>query len=182
MTDHVGVDMVLGTGSHSRGLKAELFKDSEKGMGFLLGVTNDDLVGRSYYLDGPAAERIIARAHAAREADHRLTGHALTVDADRQEEKAHGTDLLADLERVMVDQGVTWMWNVTACGALDVLNPGAYSGLTPETIGVMLAKRGVPTRQLNRVDPNDPPGSKRQNLTGFELDDVRTARAGRRAA
>lgn len=180
MTDHNAVDMVLGTGAHGRGLKAELFKQSEQGVGYVLGATDDDLVVRSFYLDALAAERIAQRAHALREAEGRLTGHAVGVEADAAERKAAGADLLDDLVQVLTDQGVDWMWNVAAVGALEALRPDAWDGLNETSLGQLLAKRDVPTKALNRKDPQDPAGSPRRNLTGFELADVKTAQAARR--
>ncbi|GAA1877702.1 FtsK/SpoIIIE domain-containing protein [Pseudonocardia ailaonensis] len=176
MTDHQAVDMVLGTGAHSRGLKAELFKQSEKGVGYVLGATDEDIVARSFYIDAIAADRIAERAHALRVEEDRITGHALGVEADEAEEKAAGFDLLEDLIQVMTDQGLTWMWNVAAVGALATLRPEVWEGLNEASIGQLLAKRGVTTRPLNRKDPLDPPGSPRRHLTGFELADVHAAR------
>jgi S-DNA-T family DNA segregation ATPase FtsK/SpoIIIE len=175
MTDHTAVDMVLGTGAHGRGLKAELFKQSERGVGYVLGVADDDIVARSYYIDAIAADRIAERAHALREAEDRLTGHALGVEADAAEEKAAGVDLLDDLREVLTGQGLEWMWNVSAAGALATLRPDAWGGLNESTLGALLAKRGVPTKPMNRKDPLDPPGSPRRNLVGFELADLETA-------
>lgn len=177
MTDHTGVDMVLGTGAHSRGLKAELFKQSEQGVGYLLGASDDDQVVRSFYLDALVADRIGERAHTLREAENRLTGHAVGVDADAAERKAAGVDLLDDLVEVMAGRGVDWLWNQAAVGALEVLRPDAWGGLNEASLGQLLARRGVPTKPINRKDPLDPPGSPRRNLTGFQLADVKAARS-----
>lgn len=176
MTDHVAVDMVLGTGAHGRGLKAELFKQSEQGVGYVLGATDDDLVVRSFYLDALVADRIGERAHELREADNRITGHAAGVDADEAEKKAAGVDLVDDLIQVLEGQGLTWMWNQSAVGALAVLRPEAWSGLNEASLGQLLSRRGVPTKPINRKDPLAPKGSPRRNLTGFQLDDLKAAR------
>lgn len=180
MTDHNAVDMVLGTGAHARGLKAELFKQSEKGVGYVLGATDEDIVARSFYIDALAADAIAERAHALRLAEDRITGHALGVEAEEAEEKSAGFDLLDDLMKVLTDQGLTWMWNMSAVGALEALRPSVWDGLNEASLGQLLAKRGVPTKPLNRKDPLDPPGSPRRHLTGFELADVQAAREARR--
>lgn len=179
MTDHNAVDMVLGTGAHGRGLKAELFKQSEKGVGYVLGATDDDLVARSFYIDALVADRIAERALVMRQAEDRITGHAAGVEAEAAEEKAAGADLLDDLVEILTGQGVDWMWNAAAVGALETLRPDAWAGLNEASLGQMLAKRNVPTRPLNRKDPQDPPGSPRRHLTGFELADVRAAQEAR---
>ncbi len=179
MTDHNAVDMVLGTGAHGRGLKAELFKQSEKGVGYVLGASDEDQVARSYYIDALMADRIAERAHALRQDEDRITGHALGVEAQAAEEKAAGVDLLDDLLEVLTGQGLDWMWNVSAVGALEALRPEIYSGLNEASLGQMLSKRGVPTKPLNRKDPLDPPGSPRRHLTGFEMADLQASRAAR---
>jgi len=91
-----------------------------------------------------------------------------------------GFDLLADLEQAMLNVGVDWMWNASAVGALQVMRPDVYDGLNEASLGQLLSKRNVPTKPMNRKDPLDPPGSPRQNRTGFELADVRAAREARR--
>ena len=70
-------DMVLGTSSYKNGLRATTFGPRDKGIGYLVGATDDPQIVRTAYIDGPAAEAIGVRARALREAAGTLSGHAL---------------------------------------------------------------------------------------------------------
>jgi S-DNA-T family DNA segregation ATPase FtsK/SpoIIIE len=69
-------DMVLGTSAYKNGVRATMFTKRDKGVGYLLGGEDPQIV-RTYYVDGPAAERIVTRARAARGAAGTLSGYAL---------------------------------------------------------------------------------------------------------
>jgi S-DNA-T family DNA segregation ATPase FtsK/SpoIIIE len=81
-------DMILGTSAYKNGIRASMFTRRDKGVGYLVGGEDPQIV-RTYYVDGPAAERIARRARAAREAAGTLSGHAagegLDRDADRRD-------------------------------------------------------------------------------------------------
>lgn len=75
-------NMVLGDGAYASGTNATLFARSEKGVGWLAGEGDDPVIVRTYEIDGPAAEKVVARARAARVANGTLTGHAAGQDPD----------------------------------------------------------------------------------------------------
>lgn len=165
-------DMVLGDGMSSKGIAAQTLGMKDKGVGYLVGVRDDPFVARSYYLDGVLAEAISERARRVREAEDRLTGYA-AGQLDPALDAGPGFDLLADVRQVMVDQSVSWMWNVSAAGSLAVLRPDVYAGWDAEMVGKALARRGVQTRQMNRTDAD----GERRNLVGFELEQINSALA-----
>ncbi|MFR9807080.1 cell division protein FtsK [Pseudonocardia sp. RS010] len=168
-------NMILGSGMYASGIRATEFTPKDKGIAWLVGVEDEPIVAKSYNLDATQAKRIGERARKLREEAGRLTGHAIDQDVARAEDRAAKVDLLDDIRQVMSDQGVGWMWNASAAGALTALRPEAYDGLTADTLGRLLAKRGVKTRAMNR---NDPDGSGRKNLVGFDLEDVVRAQSG----
>ena len=83
-------DMVLGTSSYKNGLRATTFGPRDKGIGYLVGATDDPQIVRTAYIDGPAAEAIGARARALREAAGTLSGHALGEDDDAGRRSVRG--------------------------------------------------------------------------------------------
>jgi S-DNA-T family DNA segregation ATPase FtsK/SpoIIIE len=92
-------DMVLGTSSYKNGLRATTFGPRDKGIGYLVGATDDPQIVRTAYIDGPAAEAIGARARALREAAGTLSGHALGEGPDAQEDRPRRS-ILADIAAV----------------------------------------------------------------------------------
>jgi S-DNA-T family DNA segregation ATPase FtsK/SpoIIIE len=88
-------DMVLGTSSYKNGVRATLLTRSDKGVGYLVGATDQPTVCRSYYLGAEATDSIVARAYAARQAAGLLTGYAAGESTDPT-----GPDLLADCRTV----------------------------------------------------------------------------------
>ena len=80
-------DMVLGTSSYKNGLRATTFGPRDKGIGYLVGPTDDPQIVRTAYIDGPTAEAIGVRARAQREAAGTLSGHALGEHDDVAEQR-----------------------------------------------------------------------------------------------
>jgi S-DNA-T family DNA segregation ATPase FtsK/SpoIIIE len=72
--DQVAKDMVLGTSSYKTGIRATTFTPSDKGIGYLVGVGDEPMVVRTYYVDTVAAARIAERARLARERAGTLSG------------------------------------------------------------------------------------------------------------
>ncbi len=77
-------DMILGTSSYRNGIRATMFTKRDKGMGYLVGAADDAQITRTYYVDGPAAEKICRRARALRET-------AGTLDRPRDRPRHHHT-------------------------------------------------------------------------------------------
>lgn len=174
--DDAANNMILGAGMYGSGIRATDFTSKDKGIAWLVGVEEEPIVAKSFNITTGMAERVCQRARRLREDAGRLSGHAIDQVVEAAEHQAEGFDLLADIRQVMSDQGVGWMWNASAAGSLGALRPGAYDGLTAETLGVLLAKRGVKTKAMNRTDPD---GTGRKNLTGFTLEDIAQALEGR---
>src|SRR5690606_19799134 len=74
-------DMILGTSMYRNGIRATTFGPRDKGIGYLVGETEDPQITRSYYIDGPTADAIAARARAVRRAKGTLSGYAAGEDA-----------------------------------------------------------------------------------------------------
>ena len=60
--DQTANDMVLGTSSYKRGIRATEFATKDKGIGYLAGHADDVQVARSCYIDAVAADAIGRRA------------------------------------------------------------------------------------------------------------------------
>ena len=58
-------DMVLGTSAYKNGVRATMFARSDRGIGYLAGEGDDPQIVRSFYVDAPAAEHVVARARRA---------------------------------------------------------------------------------------------------------------------
>ena len=69
--DQIANDMILGTSRYKTGIRATTFTARDKGIGYLVGASDDPQIMRSFYLDGPAADKIGDRARALRLAKRR---------------------------------------------------------------------------------------------------------------
>jgi DNA segregation ATPase FtsK/SpoIIIE, S-DNA-T family len=138
-------DMVLGTGSYARGINATLMTISDKGCGYLVGAADAAQVTKTYNVNGPAAERIVLRARAAREAAGRLTGFALG-DGDETDVR----NFLADVLSVFATDRNLWCDTIAARLAAAI--PDAYADTTQDAVASQLRAKGVevkPVRQAN---------------------------------
>ena len=117
-------DMVLGTSSYKNGVRATTFGAKDKGIGYLVGATDDPQIVRSYYIDGPAAEKIVDRARALREGHGTITGHAagesIVDDAARP-----SYSLIADVASVIRPDEAK-IWSETVVDRLAELRPEVY--------------------------------------------------------
>jgi S-DNA-T family DNA segregation ATPase FtsK/SpoIIIE len=133
-------DAILGTSAYRNGLRATAFPSSAKGTGWLVGATDEPTVVRTHYVDGPGAERVVARAVAARGGP---------VPTSRTTERKVRHDLIADLIAVWPD-GQDAAWTRELADRLAQLRPDQYRGLDPVTLGAQLRARGVHVGQLHR--------------------------------
>ncbi|PXY17300.1 cell division protein FtsK [Prauserella coralliicola] len=116
-------DMVLGTSSYKNGIRATTFSAKDKGIGYLVGATDDPVIARSYYIDGPAAEKIVDRAHALRKAHGTITGHAAGETAETEGGTTHS--VIADVASVIrADEAK--LWSEIVVDRLAQLRPDAY--------------------------------------------------------
>jgi S-DNA-T family DNA segregation ATPase FtsK/SpoIIIE len=154
-------DMILGTSKYKNGIRATTFTKQDRGIGYLVGEADDPQIGRGYYLDGPTADRIAARARAARKAAGTLTGYAAGEDAT----PAAGADvsLLADVAAVIAD-GEDKVWSETITARLAELRPGLYNGWTPSQLADALKPYGITTGQVWGQDETGK-GANRRGIT-----------------
>jgi S-DNA-T family DNA segregation ATPase FtsK/SpoIIIE len=139
-------DMVLGTSAYRNGIRATTFGPKDKGIGYLVGASDDPQIVRSYYIDAPTAAHIGQRARGLREGAGRLTGHAAGIDT--LDAVAGPADtLLVDLLAVFpADEDKTWSENLVT--RLAAHRPQVYGGWKPEQLAAALKPYGVRTEQV----------------------------------
>lgn len=135
-------DMILGTSAYKNGVRATTFTNRDKGIGYLVGAADDPQIARAYYLDAQAAERVIARAHAARKAAGTLTGHALGEQPDEP-----AANVLDDVAAV-IRPGEDKLWSETVVERLAELRPETYGEWKPGQLSAALKPHGVRTKQV----------------------------------
>lgn len=174
-------DMVLGTSAYRNGIRATMFSRRDKGIGYLAGEGDDPQITRTFYVDGPAAERIVARARAMREEAGTLTGHAIGAAEEPAAVARH--DLLADVLAV-VPASEPKVWGEIVAGRLAELRPDAYGSWADlaasdraAALSAALKPLGVPVgRQVWGTDPDTGKGANRK---GIHRDDITAAIAER---
>ncbi|MFH9061658.1 cell division protein FtsK [Streptomyces coeruleorubidus] len=140
-------DMVLGTSSYKRGVRATMFAWADKGIAYFVGDGSDARIIRSVYVDAPAAERIALRARKAREEAGTLSGHALGQEPEPT--AGNGYDLLADILAV-IPADEPKVWSETVVARLADLREDVYDGWDPEGLAAALKPHGVSTIQVGR--------------------------------
>jgi len=159
-------DMVLGTSAYKNGVRATMFSKRDRGCGYLVGASDEPQIVRTYYVDGPAAHTVCARARAAREAAGTLEGHALGDEQTR----AASYDLLADILAVLT-AGELKVWSEELLERLAKLRPDVYGGWTVDQLALALKPYDVTTVQVNRrVD------GRNLNRRGVVVADLQAAR------
>jgi S-DNA-T family DNA segregation ATPase FtsK/SpoIIIE len=141
---YVENDMVLGTSMYKNGIRATTFTPSDKGIGYLIGDKDDPEIVRTSYLDAPAAERIVARAHKLREAAGTLSGYAL---GEQEFDTGPDVSLLHDLLQVLgaaEDQA----HSADLCERLAAAWPARYGGWDATTLAMALKPHRVATKQV----------------------------------
>ncbi len=168
-------DMVLGTSAYKNGIRATTFSRKDLGIGYLAGEGDDPRITRSYYIDGPAAERVIARARVMREQAGTLSGHALGQEPEQAADLAAASLLDDILTVVPVTEGK--IWSETVVERLAELRPVVYLGWRPEQLAAALRPHAVTTgRQVWGTDPTTGKGANRK---GIHREDVAAAVAER---
>lgn len=172
VTDQTANDMVLGTSSYKNGIRATTLTPRDKGIGYLVGVGDEPIVVRTYYLDRVEADRIAERARQARERAGTLSGHCAGDEAPL----TPAATLLDDLRTIFATAEQVRIWSEELCGHLAELRPAVYAELTPEALAAALKGYGIETRQIARtVD------GKRVNRHGLHAEQI-TAALGRGVA
>ncbi len=169
-------DMVLGTSAYKNGVRATMFARADRGIGYLAGEGDDPQIVRCFYVDAPAAERIVARARAMRQRAGTLAGHALGEDPDPTSPAT--SSLLEDVLAVVpADQ--TKCWNETVVGRLAELRPEVYGGWAGEQLTAALKPHGVTVGQVWGTDPVTGQGANRRGITRSHLVDAAANRSRR---
>ncbi|WP_433341210.1 cell division protein FtsK [Streptomyces sp. CA-253872] len=140
-------DMVLGTSSYKRGVRATMFSWKDKGIHYFVGEGADARIVSAAYVDAPAAEALGDRARALRETAGLLTGHASGVEPEHA--SGPGYDLLGDILAV-VPAAQAKEWSETVVARLAELRPEVYEGWEPETLAAALKPHGISTIQVGR--------------------------------
>ncbi|GAA1173496.1 FtsK/SpoIIIE domain-containing protein [Streptomyces hebeiensis] len=140
-------DMVLGTSSYKRGVRATMFSWKDKGIHYFVGEGADARIVSSVYVDAPTAEAVGQRARALRETAGTLSGHALGESFEAGE--TPGYDLLSDVLAV-VPANEPKAWSETVVARLAELRPEVYGGWEPEALSAALKPHGIGTVQVGR--------------------------------
>jgi S-DNA-T family DNA segregation ATPase FtsK/SpoIIIE len=140
-------DMVLGTSSYKRGVRATMFSWADKGIAYFVGDGSDARIIRSVYVDAPNADRIARRARKAREDAGTLSGYALGQEPEPA--AGSGYDLLADILAVVAADEPK-RWSETVVARLAELRPDVYDGWDPDALAAALKPHGVSTIQVGR--------------------------------
>jgi S-DNA-T family DNA segregation ATPase FtsK/SpoIIIE len=167
-------DMVLGGSAHSGGIRATMFTRRDLGIGYLAGEGDDPVIARTYYVDAPAAERIVVRARAARERAVTLDGHAIGQEpaAPRQVET-----LLADALAVL-PSSEDRIANEDLRDRLTERRPDIFGEWSTDRLTAALRDAGIDPReaQVNRAGES----AERRNRRGIyrqSLEDALTLRS-----
>jgi S-DNA-T family DNA segregation ATPase FtsK/SpoIIIE len=154
-------DMILGTSSYKNGLRATTFTKADRGVGYLVGATDDPVIVKGNYIDTVAAETIAQRARTLREDAGRLDGYALNNE-NAKTERGIGT-LLDDILTV-VTEAEPQIWSETVAERLADLRPEVYGGWTAVQVNAALRPHGI---QISRQV-----WSEGVNRRGFARDDI----------
>lgn len=132
-------DAVLGNEMHSSGIKATKFGPDDKGLAWLKGDGAEPIVVRTVFgFDKLAAEALLAKARALREAAGLLTGYAA---GDEQEPVQ--VSLLDDLRDVMDHPPVKALTLGELRESLADLRPQTWGHLDNPALGAMLREAGI---------------------------------------
>ena len=141
-------DMVLGTSAYKNGIRATQFSRKDLGIGYLVGEGDDPRVVWTFYLDAPAARRVVDRARAARERYGTLTGHALGEQPTPTTANQLDT-LLEDILTVCPPtEGTGKFWTSVILDRLALHNPGRYSDLGRDELTAALRRAGIASQQV----------------------------------
>lgn len=138
-------DMVLGTSSYKRGVRATMFAWGDKGLHYFVGEGSDARIVSTTFLDAPLAERVAARARKARDKAGVLSGYALGEAPEAVTGPTY--DLLADVAAV-VPEGEERVWNERIAARLAELRPEVYGGWKGENVTSALKPHGIRTRDV----------------------------------
>ena len=144
-----------------------MFTPKDRGIGYLVGASDEPQITRTYYVDNPGAEAVAVRARALREAAGTLSGAAIGETSER----TPAADLLEDLRVVFAT--AERMWNEDIVTGLAELRPTVYGDWTAAVLARALRERyQIETRQT---------WIEGRNRQGVHAEQVHAALAGRQA-
>src|SRR5438876_511231 len=114
-----------------------------------VGAADDPQIVRSYYIDGPAAEKIVTRARGLRERAGTLSGHALGEDFLAAE--LLRANVLDDVLAVF-GPGEDRLWSEVIVAKLSEHRPDSYREWTPAALATALRPYGLTPAQAPAVD------------------------------
>ncbi|WP_043916334.1 cell division protein FtsK [Kitasatospora griseola] len=181
-------DMVLGTSSYKRGVRATTFSREDRGIAYYVGGEGADAqIVRSVFADAPMAEAIAARGRRAREQAGLLTGYAAGT-ADTAPAAAVSHDLLADVLAVMGPDEPK-LWSETIVARLAELRPNVYGPWAElegrakaDQLASALKPYGITTGQVWGTAPEGGKGANRRGIDRADLTKAITERDKKRAA
>ncbi|MGW0282113.1 cell division protein FtsK [Streptomyces sp. NPDC003236] len=138
-------DMVLGTSSYKRGVRATMFAWGDKGIHYFVGEGADARIVYGTFVDAPSAAAIAARARTMRERAGLLSGYALGEAPEQVTGPTY--DLLADVAAVVPEKEKR-VWNERIAVRLAELRPEVYGGWKGENVTSALKPHGIPTRDV----------------------------------
>ncbi|MFS8200490.1 cell division protein FtsK (plasmid) [Streptomyces sp. CWNU-52B] len=169
---HTANDMVLGTGAYKSGIRATMFSRSDRGICWMSGEGDDPAIVASVFVDGPAAEAVVARARQLRDDYGNVTGHALGQGPSA----SRGMDVLGDVLKAFgADEDQLWCERIAA--RLKATLPDVYGEWTTASVAPALKPWGVATADVWATGEDGKGTTKR----GIKRADVAAA-AARRAA
>ncbi|GGO67102.1 cell division protein FtsK [Nonomuraea cavernae] len=144
VADQVANDMILGTSAYKQGYRATVFEPvTDAGWGILAGL-GKAAARRSFYLDTRDAEKVVARAVAAR-----VQAGTLPEPGTQARQDAPVFDLLADLAEIW-PAGENAAWNELLCSRLIELRPEIYTGWKSEQLTSALKPYGLRVGDIGR--------------------------------
>ncbi|PXY25131.1 hypothetical protein BAY59_24195 [Prauserella coralliicola] len=132
-------DMILGTSAYKNGIRATMLRPSDKGVGWLVGASDDPQIARSYYVDGPGADKAVQMARYLREQAGTLSGAATG-------EKLRTVTAYDDV--LLVFGSDAKLWTATLLERLAQLRPDVYEGWTPDQLAAALRPFGMRPTQV----------------------------------
>lgn len=140
---HTANDMVLGTGAYKAGIRATMFSRSDRGICWMSGEGDDPQIVASAFVDGPGAEKVVARARQLREEYGNITGHALGEGPSA----TVGMDILGDVLKVVAaDEKAVWCERIA--DRLAELRPDTYGEWKGESVTAAVKPWGIKTGQV----------------------------------
>jgi len=173
---HTANDMVLGTGAYKAGVRATMFSRSDRGICFMSGEGDDPVIAASAFVDGPAAELVVARARGLREAYGNITGHAIGEGPSA----SRGMDVLGDVLKVFrADDEQLWCERIAA--RLAEAWPDVYGEWTTASVAPSLKPWGVATADVWAAG-DDGKGTTKRGIKRADVAAALTRRDADRAA